>query len=104
MKIKKEDVEYSCRNSDDLVFEIKNGEESKIYVCLGPIYYNNDGAEIQLCDCHEVDDSCLEGDGSYIGDFLPESMDIYLQNPYQGNENLISTVYYEEDINMIINP
>ena len=86
-------IEYSFKHGGGIVLII--GEN--VYVAERCTKYKKSG-NITYFDCFKVDESCFEKDGSYYGAVIPGRKKIRLKDPYAFNENIIASVYKEDEI------
>ncbi len=86
-------IEYSYKHGDALVFRV--GE--KVFITDRTLKHRKE-ATIEMVDCNEVDETCFASNGEYYGDTLPKSYRIILNDPYADNDNVVASVYYEDEL------
>ena len=86
-------VEHSYKNGDDIVIQIGD----KVYVAQECFKHRKE-ATVEFQGCQEVDESCFEPNGEYYGDVLPNEKNFILEDHLADNNNLVETVYYDDEI------
>lgn len=54
---------------------------------------------IEMKFCDEIDESCFEKNGEYLGDIVPgDSLRIIFKDPYYKTDFIVASAYYNKDI------
>lgn len=87
-------IERSFSNGDTLVFRVGG----RVFITEEDTLKHRKEATIEMVNCSEVDQSCFNADGSYDGDVLPQLYRIILQDPQADVDNVVETLYYDDEL------
>lgn len=104
-------IEYAYKHSDCLVFTIEDDNHTRNRVFIvesSDILKHPKEATIEMQNCIEVDETCFEDRGygfEYYGEYLYKEplKNIILSDPYPDNENIIESLYYEDEVKEVFN-
>lgn len=89
-------VEHSVKHGDATVIVVAN----KVYVANEVLKHHKE-ATVEFVDCNEVDESCFESDGEYIGEILPGEKTIIVADAYPESDCVYASYYYEDEVKVI---
>ena len=91
-------IEEAFSSGDVLVIQVGD----KVYITEEDVLKHKKETTIEFTKCSEVDESCFNPDGTYYGDCLNNLYTIILKDPCADNNNVVETVYYDDEVVEII--